>query len=220
MIALAATLPVPCRILPADLSTDEGIATIAAAIRRTPDLELLVNNAGFGSKGRLWEAEFATQDAMHAVHVKATLHLTRAALEGMVARKRGGIVNVSSVAGFAQTQGGVSYCATKAWMNSFTEGVAMELRGVDSPVRVQALCPGYTHTGFHEALGVDKSNIPGWMWMDAEFVVGESLRALEAPSHRVFVIPGWKYKLAVAFLRHIPVGWRMRLGRPGKDQRT
>ena len=218
MRALAATLPGKITVLPADLATDQGVGAVADAIRSTPDLELLVNNAGFGSKGRFWEADFAQQDAMHRVHVLATLLLTRAALEGMVQRRKGAVINVSSVAAFAQSQGAVSYCATKAWMNSFTEGIAMELRGLSSPVKVQALCPGYTHTDFHSTLGIDKSQIPRWLWMKADDVVEQSLAALE--TDRVFVIPGWKYRFAVSFLRHVPVGLRMRFSRPGKDRRT
>lgn len=218
MHALAAELKVPVRIIPADLATDEGIAAIAAVIRETETLDLLINNAGFGSKRRFWEADYAQQEAMHRVHVLATLQLTRAAIEGMVRRNSGAVIHVSSVAAFAQSQGAVSYCATKAWMNVFTEGLAMELRGIRSAVQVQALCPGYTHTGFHDALGVDKSVIPKWLWLDADDVVDDSLRGLD--NRQVIVIPNWKYKLAVLVMRHLPLSIRLRLGRPGKDRRT
>ncbi len=218
MQALAAELKVPVRILAADLATDHGIAAVAHVIRETDTLDLLINNAGFGTKKRFWEADYSQQEAMHRVHIMATLQLTRAALEGMVARKRGAVINVSSVAGFIQSQGSISYCATKTWMNSFTEGLAMELHGAGSPVQVQALCPGYTHTGFHAAAGVDKSLIPGWMWLDAEYVVEKSLQGLQ--NNQVFVIPDWKYKAAAALMRHLPLSIRRRLGRPGGDRRT
>src|ERR1035438_7070857 len=112
----------------------------------------------------------------------------------------------------SQSPGNVSYCATKSWMNSFTEGIDLELRGTGSPVRVQALCPGFTVTGFHDTMGVDRKDIPAFLWMGADEVVETSLRALDRGT--VIVIPGWKYKLAAAFLRHMPWAIRRRASRP------
>jgi hypothetical protein len=109
---------------------------------------------------------------------------------------RGAVINVSSVAAFGQSEGNVSYCATKAWMNSFTEGLAIELRGAGSPVRVQALCPGFTVTEFHDTLGIDRRTIPSYLWMSSEEIVDASLRGLKR--NKVVVIPGWKYKVGVA----------------------
>src|SRR5580658_10650919 len=111
--------------LVADLASDDDVARVVERIAAAPDLELLVNNAGFGSRGKFFEADARGQDQMHRVHVLATVRLTHAALAGMVKRARGGIINVSSVAGFWQAPGNVSYCATKCWMNSFTEGLAL-----------------------------------------------------------------------------------------------
>ncbi len=179
---------------------------------------MLVNNAGFGTKGRFWETDFAAQENMYRLHVFTTMRLTRAALEGMTARARGAVINVSSVAAFANSQGNVSYCSTKAWMNSFSEGLEIELRGVRSPVQVQALCPGFTVTEFHETLGVDRKLIPGWLWMTADNVVETSLQALK--KRRVIVVPGWQYRSAVAVMRHLPWWLRRRAGRPGKDSRV
>ena len=123
----------------ADLTLPRDLALVAARIASEPTMELLINNAGFGTKGFYWETAFEAQERMHLLHVMATMHLTRAALAAMVPRARGGVINVSSVAGFGQSPNNVSYCATKAWMNSFTEGLDLELRGSGSPVRVQAL---------------------------------------------------------------------------------
>lgn len=216
--ALATQLPVHVDILQADLSTSAGVQSVESAIRGRADLELLVNNAGFGSKGRFWETDMSAQQAMHDVHVVATLRLTRAALEGMVARAKGAVINVSSVGAFAQSEGNVSYCATKAWMNSFTEGLAIELRGISSPVRVQALCPGFTETEFHDTLGVDRAQFPPWVWLKAEDVVEDSLGALK--NGPVVVIPDWKYKLLTGLMTHLPRGLRLRLRRPGRDSRV
>ena len=114
----------------------------------------------------------------------------------MVPRGRGGVINVSSVAGFGQSPGNVSYCATKAWMNSFTEGLDLELRGAGSPVRVQALCPGFTITEFHDAMGMSREGIPAWLWMRAGDVVDASLRGLQQRPACSWC-PGAIYKLVV-----------------------
>ncbi|MDE3194921.1 MAG: SDR family oxidoreductase [Acidobacteriota bacterium] len=216
--AVAGELPVRPAIVAADLTTEKGLADAEAAIRDCPNLEMLVNNAGFGTMGRFWQTDMSGQEQMYRLHVAATMRLSRAALEGMVARGRGTIVNVSSVAAFAQSPGNVSYCATKAWMNSFTEGLALELRKAGSPVEVQALCPGYTVTEFHDTMGIDRRDIPSYLWMKAGDVVDASLNALG--SGRVVVVPGWKYKATVAFLRHLPWSIRSRLTRPGRDVRV
>ena len=181
--------------LAADLTLEEDLARVEARIASAPELELLVNNAGFGTKGWLWEAPLEGQVRMHQLHVMATLRLTRAALAAMVPRGRGGVINVSSVAAFGQSPGNVSYCATKAWINSFTEGLDLELRGSASPVRVQALCPGFTVTGFHDTMGMSRDGIPAWLWLRAEDVVDASLRGLERG--KLFVVPGAIYKLVV-----------------------
>jgi len=210
---LAAALPVKVETVTADLSREEGIARAERAIRECPHLELLVNNAGFGSGGRFWEADIEGQRQMHEVHVMATMRLAHAALAQMVPRGRGAVINVSSVAGFGQSPGSVSYCATKAWINSFTEGLDMELRSLPSPVKVQALCPGFTITEFHQTLGMDTRKIPGFLWMKAEDVVEASLKALERGE--VIVIPGWIYKVGAFWMKHLPYALKRRMGRPG-----
>jgi short-subunit dehydrogenase len=202
----------------ADLASENGLRSAERAITECPRLELLVNNAGFGTLGRFWETDLAGQESMHRLHVMAALRLTRAALSGMTARNKGAVINVSSVAAFAQSEGNVSYCATKAWMNSFTEGLDTELRGVGSSVKVQALCPGFTVTEFHDTLGVDRTQIPGWLWMSADSVVDASLRGLE--KNQVVVVPGWQYRFAVGLLRALPYSLRRRMKRPGKDRRV
>ena len=215
---LAATLPAKVETLAADLSSDTGTDSVISRIRECNTLELLVNNAGFGSLGRFWEADIAGSEAMHRVHVMATMRLTHAALKVLTQRGKGGVINVSSVAAFTQSPGNVSYSATKAWMNSFTEGLDIELRGIKSPVRVQALCPGFTVTEFHQTLGVNPANIPGWLWLKADDVVEQSLRGLDRG--QLYVIPNWKYKIGAALLRHLPYALKRRIGRPGKDKRV
>lgn len=144
----------------------------------------------------------APVDNMHRLHVMAPLRLMHAALGGMVARGRGNIINVSSVSGFGQNPGSVGYSATKTWMTSFTEGIYMELKTIGSPVRVQALCPGFTLSEFHDVIAFDRKKIPPWMWMTAEDVVSASLRGLERD--QLIVIPGWRYRMLVGLMRAFP----------------
>ncbi len=186
----------------ADLTLDSGIDAVAQRVRASTNLGLLVNNAGFGAHGYFVESDIRRQEEMHRLHVLATLRLMHAALENLVPRGVGGIINVASVAGFSQAPGSVSYNATKTWMNSFTEGIAIELAAKGSPVKVQALCPGFTLSEFHDVLHVDRSAIPSSLWMTADFVVNDSLRGFD--EGRLFVIPGWRYKLIVAGMKLLP----------------
>jgi short-subunit dehydrogenase len=194
--------------LRADLASDDGTTRIVERIAAGPPLDLLVNNAGFGTKGALADADAAEQEGMLRVHVMAPMRLTQAALPAMLARGRGAIVNVSSVASFLASPGNVNYCATKAYLRVFSEGLALEVarRGIV----VQALCPGFTHTEFHDRMQTSKSHIPSWMWMSADRVVADSLAAVRRGGP-VVVIPGARYKMIVAALRHAP-RWLIRRG--------
>jgi short-subunit dehydrogenase len=204
---------VRCDILTADLADEDQLLTVETRLRESENLALLVNNAGFGTLGKFYKAPIDGQDRMHRVHVMAAMRLCHAVLPGMVARNSGAIVNVSSVAGFVLSAGSTSYCATKAWMNRFTEGLYLELKDSRSRVKVQALCPGYTHTEFHQTLAMDTSRIPEWMWLSADRVVRESLRAI--PSGKLFVIPGRRYRAALRFYAMLPREARHQVGLGG-----
>jgi short-subunit dehydrogenase len=206
-VELAETYHVTTNVIAADLALDSDCGRVAGTIRSAPNLGLLVNNAGFGTFGFFADAGVESQLQMHRLHVLATVSLTHAALENLVPKGSGGVINVSSVAAFGQTAGSVSYCATKGWMNAFTAGVYAELEVQKSAVKVQALCPGFTLSEFHDTLGMDRSPIPRSLWMTADFVVGESLRGFD--EGKLFVIPGWRYKLLVMFMRAVP-GWALR----------
>jgi short-subunit dehydrogenase len=197
--------------LAADLSDDGDRARVEDRIRSAPNLEFLVNNAGFGTVRRFWKEDLDGQDRMHRLHVLATMRLTHIALQGMIARGKGFIVNVSSVSGFTRGFGGVSYSSTKAWMNRFTENLAGELRGCGADVRVQALCPGFTYTEFHDLINLDRSFVGKSWWMTPESVVDGSLAGLERKNW--LVIPGLRYKLIVFALEHLP-RWAVRLLSP------
>ena len=189
-------------ILTADLATDAGVAQVKAKIVATPNLHWLINNAGFGMKGRFDRAAIDDLDRMHRLHVLAPLQLTHAALGGMLARGAGAIINVASVAGFVLVAGSVGYAATKSWLHVLSEGIYLELRSARSKVRIQSLCPGYIVTEFHDVIGMDRALMPGFLWLDPRFVVRESLRALER--NDLLVIPSWKYRLIVGVARRLP----------------
>ncbi len=199
-----------CEIIAADLNDPAGLELVAGKLSSRANLDLLVNNAGFGISGKFASAGYAGQEGMHKLHILATLRLTHAVLGGMVARGSGAIINVASVAGFLVSPGAVSYGATKCWINAFTEGIWMELRGSGSPVRIQVLCPGFTYSEFHDAAGMDREKLaPKAWWCSPEQVVQESLDGLERD--RIFVIPGFRYRLLVAITNRIPSGLKRRL---------
>lgn len=193
-------------VLPADLATEDGLKVVEDRIA-SANLDLLVNNAGFGSIGRFWESPVGIEERMHRLHVIATMRLTSAALARMVPRGSGAIINVSSVAGFVASPGNASYCATKRWINAFTESVYLELKSVNSPVKMQALCPGFTYSEFHDVLGTDRSLIPRPLWLQPEYVVKASLEGLERGD--LFVIPSRRYRALVRLI-HLAPGWLRR----------
>jgi len=207
LAALRASLGPDHEVMSADLTKEEDVEALARRLETSQDLDLLVNNAGFGTKGQFWETDYGRQLEMHKLHVMATLRLTRAALPGMVKRNRGGVINVGSIASFFRSRGNVSYCATKGWMNDFTEALYLELKGVRSAVKMQALCPGFTYTEFHDTLGVSREGISKSLWMSADAVVEESLRGLD--KDKLYVIPGWQYKLLIAIGTRLPVRLRL-----------
>ena len=183
--------------LRADLSTPEGMAAVEARIAASADLDLLVNNAGYGGRTGFVRGETADHVAMVRVHVDATVRLTRAALPGMIARGRGAVINVASVAAFSPFSGAM-YSGTKAFLVMFSENLQGELRS--KGVAVQVLCPGLTHTEFHAAAGMDLSGVPAFAWMTAERVVAISLKRL---GRGVVCVPGAVNK-ALAFLMRCP----------------
>jgi short-subunit dehydrogenase len=204
---LSETYHISADLLAADLTMEADRQRVAESIRSAPNLGLLVNNAGFGTLGFFADTTLESQMKMHQLHVLATVELMHAALQNLVPRKEGGIINVASVAGFGQTPGSASYSATKGWMNIFTASVYAELEVEQSPVKVQALCPGFTLSEFHDVLGMDRSPIPESWWCTADFVVNESLRGFD--EGKLFVIPGWRYKLLVLLVKALP-GWALR----------
>lgn len=198
---LAARHGIAVEVLAADLSREADIGRLAERIGRASDLALLVNNAGFGLQGTLLRTDVERQAEMVRLHTMAPMRLTSAALPVLVRRGAGAVVNVSSVASFVFSAGNANYCATKAYLTTFTEGLAAELRGTG--VQAQALCPGFTVTEFHERMQVAVRRRPRFMWLGVEQVVRESLRGLERGGP-VVLVPGLGYRVLVGLIRIAP----------------
>lgn len=200
-------------VMEADLSDAAQLGAVADRIAAEPNLGLLVNNAGFGYRRAFWEADLEKLENMHRLHVMALVRLSHAALRVLVPKNRGAIINLASVSSFVQRAGSASYGATKSWVTAFTEGLYVDLRHAKSAVTVQALCPGFTYSGFHDRMGEDRAGIaPAAFWMRAEDVVQDSLNAL--PAGTLFVVPGWRYKLLVAVARRLPFRLKLRMEAP------
>jgi short-subunit dehydrogenase len=182
--------------LVADLTARDDIERVARAIEARTDRDILVNNAGYGQRGLLAEAAADGQLAQIDVMVCAMVRLCRAALPAFVARGAGAVINVSSVGAFKPGTEWAIYGAAKRFVLHYTKSLAKELRGTG--VRAQALCPGWTHTGFHDASGSAdlKRIVPDSMWMTPDEVALASIDALR--TDRCVVIPGVRHHLHLA----------------------
>ncbi|MBI3782860.1 MAG: SDR family oxidoreductase [Deltaproteobacteria bacterium] len=191
---------VAAEALPADLTDPPELHIVEEMLADGVGLDLLVNNAGFGTGGAFRELEVNQEESEIRLNVVALVRLTRAALPSMVARNSGAIINVSSLAGFQAAPFNATYGATKAFVNSFTESLAEELRG--SAVKVQMLCPGFTRTEFQERASLDVSGVPSFAWMSAEAVVDASLTALQRGD--LVCIPGMQNKMVATLTSLLP----------------
>lgn len=190
---------VQVEIYKADLADDEQVKTLADHLEARDDIHMLVNNAGFGTAGLFADVDVQPQIDMIQVHVIAAMRLARAVLPQMCERKQGDIINVASVAGFLTGAGSVSYCATKGYLISASKSLAAEVKR--RGVRVQALCPGFFYSGFHDTDQMEhfeRTQIPKYLWLAADYVVDCSLKSLR--KGRVICIPALRYRLIVAAL--------------------
>ncbi len=185
-----------------DLGTDSGIDALAARLADRA-IDVLVNNAGFGTYGRFSELDADREHELVAVNVDALVRLTHAVLPGMLARGRGGILNVASTIAFQPGPYQATYGASKAFVLSLSQALWAETRG--SGVTVTALCPGPTRTGFVDALGSDVSHTAVYRHLAApEPVVAAGLRAMD--KGRAVVVPGLRLRTMATFGRLGP-GW-------------
>jgi short-subunit dehydrogenase len=184
-------------VLPADLAQEADRAKVAD--RLAAGVRVLVNNAGFGTSGEFWTADFEVLHKQLDVNVTAVMQLTHAALPPMLAARAGTVINVASVAGLLPGRGS-TYSASKAWVISFSEGLANGLEGTG--VGVHALCPGFVHTEFHARAGIEMSGTPSFLWLEVEDVVRETMA--DVAKGKVVIIPGLQYKALTTGGRVVP----------------
>jgi uncharacterized protein len=185
----------------ADLAEPAGVAAVEEVLRAQP-VQMLVNNAGIGLNKSFLKSTVDEELHLVNLNVIAVMRLTHTAVRGMVDRGHGSIVNVSSVSGFAATMPGSTYPASKAWVTSFSESVAMQVKR--RGVRVMALCPGFTRTEFHARAGIAAGQMPEWVWLNVDNVVRDGLADLR--KGKIVSVPSLRYKVAVGALKVTPRG--------------
>ena len=188
---------VQVEVLRADLSDRAQLQTVADRVADSAHpVDLLVNNAGYGLKGRFVDNDAAVEEALFDVLARAVLVLSHAAAQAMSSRGNGTIINVSSVAGFLALG---TYSAAKSYVTVFSEGLSAELAGTG--VRVTALCPGYVTTEFQQRAGLSTPG-PGFLWLETQRLVTDCLADVERG--KVVSVPSLQYKAAVGLLRVVP----------------
>lgn len=200
---LIAAHRVAVEVLRADLLDRADLEVVATRVGDDArPVDVLVNNAGFGTYGRFVDLDVAHEVEEVELNVVALLRLSHAALAAMQARGSGAILNVGSVAGYQPDPRSATYGATKAFVLSFTHALRTEARG--SGVQVMVVCPGYTHTEFHERAGLGPSSVPELLWQTPDEVVTVALRDLDR--RRAVSIPGVLNRTAAALSSMAPPG--------------
>jgi uncharacterized protein len=184
-------------VIPADLAVADDRARVAD--RLAAGVQVLVNNAGFGTAGEFWTADLALLQSQLDVNVTAVMQLTHAALPPMLAAGAGTVINVASVAGLLPGRGS-TYSASKSWVIAFSEGLSNGLGGTG--VGVHALCPGFVRTEFHQRAGIEMSGTPSWFWLEVDDVVRDCLD--EVAKGEIVIVPGLQYKALTIGSRLVP----------------
>ncbi|MGO1504407.1 MAG: SDR family NAD(P)-dependent oxidoreductase [Brachybacterium sp.] len=199
-------------VLSADLSSPEGIATVVERLTdEARPVEVLINSAGFGLP-LAFERNDIEDEARHLrLHVEVPMRLMHAALPGMLARRSGAILNISSASAVMPRS---TYAAVKSWQVMFSRWASSQYRS--RGVTVTAVCPGYTHTDFHARLGLAKGEegIPDWLWLEAPRVVSESLR--DVARGKAVSVPSRRYKAIYTAARLAPTGLMAKLAARGR----
>ena len=197
---LAAELgEVEVEVLPADLQASDQLATVekrVSAVDRPVDI--LVNNAGYGTAGAFRDLPIDREIGSVDLNISALVRLTHAALQPMVERGSGGILNVASIGAFQPAPNNATYSATKAFVLSFSEALHEEVKPLG--VRVTCLAPGLTRTEFQQTAGISGNVAPGFMWADANDVARVGLKGLRR--NKAVIVPGFMNK-ATAMLVHL-----------------
>ncbi len=203
---------VTVEVLAADLLTAEGVAAVESRLSdEDQPIRVLVNNAGFGLPLEFENNDIADEVSHLRLHNEVQMRLAHAALQGMLARADGTILNIASVAAFIPRS---TYSASKQWLVVFSRWA--NARYASRGVHVTAVCPGFTHTNFHERMGLapGQEGVPSWMWLDARQVVAESLR--DAGRGKALSIPSLRYKMLATLARIVPGELAAKVGERGR----
>lgn len=197
-------------VVTADLSSTEGVrAAVNKLTDTTRPVDLLVNNAGASLAGWFGTTDIGDEDRQLDLLVRAPMHLMDAAIKTMAGRGGGQIINVSSVAAF--TPRGV-YSAHKAWLLNLSRWA--DIHYADVNISVQALCPGFVRTEFHQRGEMDISGVPKWMWLKSDKVVRTSLKDLD--KGKSVSIPSLRYKVLTTLAQYMPKGLVTRIAKRGR----
>lgn len=197
-------------VLGADLATVDGVQAVANALTDTATpVDLLINNAGSSLAGWFGSTNIADEDHQLNLMVRAPMHLTDAAIKSMTGRGHGQIINVASVAAFTPRG---TYSAHKMWIVNLCRWA--NLHYADAGVQVMAVCPGFTHTEFHQRMGANTDDIPRWMWLKADKVVKSSLKDLA--KGKAVSIPTWRYKVLSLLAQYTPAWLVARIAKMGR----
>ena len=196
--SLESKFKIKVEVLQADLSVATQLAKVEKRLAN-PDspIDVLINNAGFGIKDSFLKSEIADEILLFDVLAKAPMQLAHAVLPQMLSRNSGTIINVSSIASFIA---GGTYSAAKAYLTVHTESLHSELSKTN--IKISALCPGFTHTEFHQRGKMKTSGLPNFMWLESDRVVADSWKA--AMAGKAICIPGWQYKILSTIARFGP----------------
>lgn len=187
-----------------ELSKAEELLSFVKEIKDSYEVEFLVNNAGYGGEAPFIDNSLDNNIRMIDVHINATVKLSYEFGNLMKSRNRGFIVNVSSLASYTNTVGASMYCSTKAFVRSFTETLALELKQYN--IKVQALCPGFARTDFHEKLNMKEEKLQNQgivRWMKSSDVVKASIKSIRN-SNKIVVIPGFLNRFIMNLTKFIP----------------
>ena len=191
-------------VIVADLATEAGCAKVEDYIRAN-EIEVLINNAGFGINKAFTMSDLAKEEEVLKVLVRTPMRLMHVALPAMKERNSGVIINVSSVASFIA---GGAYSAAKAYLTVLSESLSTELSATN--IKVSALCPGFTRTEFHQRGRMKMAGLPNFMWLDSDVLVAKAWK--DAITGKPVSIPGWQYKVLIGLISVVPRTAVRRLG--------
>jgi len=192
-------------IVLADLADENDIVRTEEIIKKSKDIEILINNAGFFFGKPFWQNDIRSLESMVKVHICAPVRFILSALPNMIRNRKGVIINMSSLVSFMPVPQDAMYSATKLFNNSFMESLHISFK--DKGIKVQVLCPGFvSNTSFHVRAGFKLGEHKDWRilpWMEPEKVVKVSVRNLKK-KNKVVVIPGFRNRLIRFSLSVLP----------------